>query len=241
MLVVASRKDVAGMNIAKYLFGVDVKYVDEDILFANVKTEPDKRVIFASRHKAESGRSSLTVHPTGNYASAEFGGKPKTLSHCNAQIMAQALGKLFELNKDPNFEVTLECTHHGPYTEQESFFIEVGSKLKDWENEKACETVAKVIISILKNKPKKRKVVIGFGGQHYPKKFTKLCLDEGLAFGHICPKYNIENLSPDLIKQMIERTHPRPERALIDKKSLKSRQKRLVKSLCENVIETEEI
>ena len=42
------------------------------------ETKFDKKInniVFLSRHKAASGRPSLTVHPIGNWGTAEYGGK----------------------------------------------------------------------------------------------------------------------------------------------------------------------
>src|SRR5207247_9289686 len=41
--------------------------------------EPADLVVYLSKHRSESGRPSLTVHPIGNPGAAEFGGQPRTL------------------------------------------------------------------------------------------------------------------------------------------------------------------
>jgi len=41
--------------------------------------EPADLVVYLSKHRSESGRPSLTVHPIGNPGAAEFGGQPQTL------------------------------------------------------------------------------------------------------------------------------------------------------------------
>ncbi len=90
----------------------------------------------------------------------------------------------------------------------------------------ACEAVATAIMTF---EPKGRSA-IGFGGPHYAPKFTKLALDKW-AMGHICPKYQLASLDGEMFKQMVEKTYPRPETALIDKKGTKSWLKKQVKEL----------
>jgi len=59
------------------------------------------------------------------------------------------------------------------------------------------------------------------GGGHYPIKFTDYVLKHGLGVGHICPKYNQNNLDKGVAVQMIEKTIPKPDRVLIDRKGTK--------------------
>jgi len=226
MKIIASRKDTAGINVCTYLDKNSFELVDEDIIYANPKSKEDV-LIFASRHSAVSGIPQLTVHATGNFSKADFGGQEKKLSFCQANLMCLALRKLEEFNKT-GFPVNLECTHHGPLTLMPCFFIEIGSTEKEWKNEKAQETLAEVLKFILNTKQKEKETVIGFGGQHYPKKFTELCLDGGYDFGHICPKHMAEHLDLNLAEQMIKNTFPKPSKAVIDKKSLKAHEREKV-------------
>ena len=237
MKVVISKKDIAGMNISKFLDNFEL--IEEDIIYADTKS--DNFVIFASRHKSESKKPTLTVHTTGNFKENLYGGEENTLSFCNALIMSTALRKINELNNLPEFEVSFEATHHGPTTDFPSMFIEVGSSPKNWKNLSACKIIADTIKFIILKKEYKGESAIGFGGQHYPKLFSKMCIEEKYNFGHICPKYHINNLTKDLVKQMIEKTSPIPKIAFMDKKSLSSSEKEKVRNLCRDLIELKEV
>lgn len=232
MKIIVSRKDTVGMNVLKFLPEKEVELVDNDIIYANPKS--DDVLVFASRHSAVSGIPQLTCHSAGNFSKAELGGKDKELCFCHANLLSLSLRKLQEFNLT-DFPVNLECTHHGPFALTPCFFIEIGSKEEDWKNENAVKTLAEVLKFILKYKIEKKECVVGFGGQHYPKKFTDLCLNENIDFGHICPKYMIENLDLNLAEQMIERTFPKPSKALIDKNSLKGHEKEKIISFLEEL------
>src|SRR5256885_7133751 len=57
-------------------------HLDRDHLDRDLETSFNERVdlvVYLSKHRSESGRPSLTVHPIGNPGPAEFGGQPETL------------------------------------------------------------------------------------------------------------------------------------------------------------------
>ncbi|MBR9679104.1 MAG: hypothetical protein GON13_02445 [Nanoarchaeota archaeon] len=237
--VICSSKDVASRNIYELLkrdFGFvqstdffDDNFVykreknimvlsDKDTIFINPNSLDADLLVFASRHKSKSGIPTLTVHTTGVFSSdVRFGGLPFTLSQTNARVNGFALRKLNDLNNS-DFKVSLEVTHHGPVTNKPVVFVEVGSSLKQWNRIDICNIVAKVCVSLLNSEIKSSAVpVIGFGGSHYAAKFTDLAVKGEFDFGHICPKYMIKNLSFDLVKQMVEKTFPKPKLGLIEK------------------------
>jgi len=74
---------------------------------------PASLLIFASKHRSKDMRPVLTVHSTGNVNEAKFGGAPKTLSHAAPQAVRSLLRSLKMLAENEEYEVTLECTHHG--------------------------------------------------------------------------------------------------------------------------------
>ena len=85
--VIASKQDIAGMNIAKHL--KDVYIIEEDSIHAE---DVDKQVdadfiIFATRHKSEAGTPSLSVHAPGNWHKAEAGGQPEKICPTSAQAL----------------------------------------------------------------------------------------------------------------------------------------------------------
>src|SRR5581483_11013747 len=52
---------------------------------------PADAILFASRHRAESGKPALTVHPIGNWGEAALGGKPRALSPTAPVLMGRIL------------------------------------------------------------------------------------------------------------------------------------------------------
>src|SRR6266581_6409430 len=89
-------------------------------------------VVYLSKHKSESERPSLTVHPIGNPAAAEFGGQPETLVPSAPRWMTAALRGLRKEAKGLPYNVTFEATHHGPYLTTPTFYIEQGSTETEW-------------------------------------------------------------------------------------------------------------
>ncbi len=202
----------------------DVLHLEELDVIAN-KWELDYFVV-VSRHKAERGIKTLTVHPTGNFGEAKYGGRDRELGMAYANGMQRIFIEL--LNRNPgDYQVSLEVTHHGP-TEFNTplMFVEIGSTEKEWQD---LEAVEALVMSVLEGGKRKKKseVAIGFGGGHYAPKFTPL--EETVAFGHMCPKYNADKLDLEMVKQMVERTSDGVDFALIDEKGLKGQQRVLVK------------
>jgi D-aminoacyl-tRNA deacylase len=190
-------------------------------------------VIFLSRHSARSLRPSFTVHPIGNFGIAEFGGRDRTLIECNSFLLKRLLlnikelmsSEVFKLNYE--YEFSLEVTHHGPFSINPLVFIEVGSSEEQWKDLEACRLIAEAVNRVdFKNYDLSSEWIsaIGFGGNHYANKFTKLMLKTKNAIGHICAKYALTSLNAELVGQMILKTTPTPRVAFFDKKSMKRKQ-----------------
>ncbi len=244
-IIVFSSNDLAGKNIANHLvrgFGFSPQEpiesakgkleawekngirliqlplrlsVECDSLLPNPVFETDL-IIFASRHRSESGTPCLTVHATGNYGtSAEYGGRPGEL----ALTSAKALGCAYRFLKEHSlegFEPFMEATHHGPTSlPVPSIFIEIGSTEKEWVVEAPGRTVAGAIMHVCKNYEKEKgTVAVGFGGTHYAAKFSRH-VDE-YAFSHIAPKHVLETIDSGMVRQMIEKTTEPVECAVVD-------------------------
>ncbi|MFX0184908.1 MAG: D-aminoacyl-tRNA deacylase [Candidatus Hodarchaeota archaeon] len=238
--LLASHKDIAGINISNFIqsnLQERIKIVNEISIYSDEElrnlVSPDTSIIYLSRHSAQSLRPSFTVHPIGNFGVAEFGGKNATLVKCNSFLMKRLLLNIKELvdseNYNPkfNYEISLEVTHHGPFSESTVVFIEVGSSETQWKDLEACRIIADAVNYTDFNNIGRNSdwvSVIGFGGNHYATKFTRYMLDSEFAFGHICAKYALQWLNKELMHQMINRTVPSPELALFDKKSMKRKQ-----------------
>jgi D-aminoacyl-tRNA deacylase len=256
ILLVSSNKDPASVNIAnqilqKYPFQKTEKtYQDNPVYAANINQNhvklirlneesvnaqnitqsfPAKLIVFISRHSSQSGTPTLTVHAPGNFADADLGGLPKTLSMAPATAMSDALKTLNDQKKNLslNFEVSFEVTHHGPSLKTPAMFVELGSSPLQWNDTLAATAVAHAAISAIeKFDPKPaRPAVIGIGGTHYNSKFTQMALDGEAVFGHMIPKYAVAKLDADMIKQCMERSLEQVSCALLDWKGIKSEDK----------------
>ncbi len=239
--IITSKQDLAGINIAEELkkenlekFNAKHYEVDEKPVYAE---DIDKKIeadlfIFATKHESKSGIPSLSAHSPGNWNKAGLGGKDNELCICPASYLKEALIFL-EKNNTINFDVVQECTHHGPYIEKPCFFIEIGSTEEQWKNKEAAKIITKTILHLLENPPKEYETAVGLGGLHTTPNFKKIIINSNIAISHVCPKYNLENLNEDNLKQAIERTVPKASLIILDWKGLKQ-YKEKVKQLVEN-------
>ncbi len=204
----------------------------------------DDYFVFLSRHSAKSGIPSLTVHFTGNWNdNTKFGGKPRQVSmtfpegakHCFLSLN-QLLRARSEF-KSLKFQVTYEVTHHGPLlTETPSFFVELGSEIKQWKNEDAARALAITIDKIAKKTFKDQSLpFLGVGGTHYAEKFNQIAKHTEYAPAHLIPKYLIESVTPKTFQQALTR-NPKPITAvIIDHSGTNSRQRQHLKKLLETI------
>ena len=220
VLLVASTKDVASLNIKEkilnhYPFHNTAKLFQENTTYfaeingkkvtlvtlneESVKAQnlPEEfpqtnLIVFISRHSSQSGRPTLSVHTPGNFGNAELGGFPKTLSVSPALAMQNALKGLLHYKEklNLNYEVSFECTHHGPSLNVPTMFVELGSSITQWNDSKAAEAVAHSAMSAIASFTlSPTSAVLGIGGTHYNQKFTLMTLMGEVSFGHIIPKY----------------------------------------------------
>lgn len=231
-LIVTSKEDIASMNIRERLLRgwswkekgefegspiyfhqgfimatIPEIHLDRDNVDEQVKGasgEEFEVVIFASRHRAESKIPTLTVHPIGNFSKAEFGGKEGKLVGASPHLMTSSLRALKEKAADLDFGISFETTHHGPYLETPSFFIEIGSDEAYWPHEKAAERIAEVIMTA---EERKGEVVICAGGGHYAPRFTDLAMENGVSIAHMAANYALDALMDETVmKEMIEKS-----------------------------------
>ena len=181
---------------------VDRIHLDEDHIDERAREklgEPIDVGVFASRHRAESKIPTLTVHPIGNYSSADFGGKPGTLCKSSPQLMTSALRELSTRAKGMGFSISFETTHHGPLVNSPAFYIEIGSYEELWGREDAAEAIAGTIMSV---KDEGFPVVLGVGGGHYAPRYTEISLSRKVAFGHMAANYALSSLDTAMTHQM---------------------------------------
>src|SRR3989304_127751 len=129
ILIVASTKDVASMNIAQQIIeqhgfehlpensqannlsssqvaSGDVKlfFINEELIHSQYITEHlvPELVVFVSRHASVSGFPTLSVHVPGNLSEAELGGLNKRVSICPASAMKDAILELARKKAESN-------------------------------------------------------------------------------------------------------------------------------------------
>lgn len=256
ILIIASSKDVASLNIAEqilkhYSFGkttekfqgnptyiaevngrnVKLVILKEELVYAQNITEffaNPELIIFISRHSSLSGTPTLSVHTPGNLSEAELGGLPRRVSVSPANTMRDALMALKQLKEEMqlNYEVSYECTHHGPSLNVPTMFAELGSSPKQWNDLKAAEVVAHAVMkAVSKFGESKATGVLGVGGPHYNRRFTRIALENQIAFGHMIPKYAVPSIDVEILGQCVDKTLEKVEYAVLDWKGIKSEHK----------------
>ncbi len=271
ILFVASKRDTAAVNIAEKLVtnhglksttenfdgnpvfsktlsnGNTVKliYIEQDSVNTQSMVFPSSLslLVFLSRHKSLSGTPTLSVHTPGNFSKADLGGLPRTVSISPASAMKEALKemKIAQVEMSLEYEVSYECTHHGPSLNVPTMFVELGSSEKQWHDTKAAEAVARGALAAT-SAITTNSAVLGIGGPHYNMKFTQKALETETAFGHIVPKYAIGELDSEILRQCVERTVEPVEKAVLDWKGIKGADKTRLLSLLSAVgLEVEKI
>ena len=190
-----------------------VTIVDDALFRNNVDSEFYQRtgirpegVIYLSRHSAKSGTPSLTVHPIGNFSHALYGGYFRQLVHAFPGAMTQALRSMDALGRERKLshKVSFEVTHHGPYLNTPTFFIEIGSDESAWPDRAAAEVVARALLSL--DVEGVGQVVLGVGGGHYAPRHTELALRKAVSYSHIIPGHAISGIGERMMEEMLDYT-----------------------------------
>jgi len=250
ILIVASKTDIASVNIAQKLINnhefektdtsfqqnpiyskkvrdaeVKLVFINQETIWAQYITDnfSPQLVVFVSRHSGIAGIPTLSVHTPGNLTEkAEFGGLPRKISVSPASAMKDALSEMARLRDEVSleYEVSYECTHHGPCLNVPTMFVELGSSPTQWKDMKAAEVVAHAAMATVLKKSN-YPAVLGVGGPHYNKRFTEIALSTSKAFGHIIPKYATPNVDSEMVKQCVHQTLEKVESAVFDWKGMK--------------------
>ncbi len=246
IVMVCSLNDPAGTNIKErlldaYPFETTSEWFDsspvyscidkfivsarKDVVFVEKLDEAfsDCTYVFISRHRAESGKPSLTAHFTGNFGNASFGGNSREIAMYSPRLLKNYLNELISLRKeiDSSYTITLEATHHGPTSlHSPVLFVELGSTEKKWKDVRTAKQIAKALMSSLDSKSEYAKCAIAIGGTHYPEKLNRIVFDSELAIGTIIPKYALQYLDKQILAQMISKSDQKVNAALIDRKGL---------------------
>lgn len=273
-VIISSTQDEASTNIKKGLLSIGdwtetniffnkpvFKLIDKDVIMVTINDKtilheglvqqiekeleilPEK-AIFISRHRSKSGKPTLTTHPIGNYGTASFGGKQKTLCTALPYMMTTLLRtmKRFAENEKLYHDIGFEVTHHGPYMSIPTLFAEVGSTMVEWKKTKPAEVVAQSILTLL-SVPKEEKekwnempVLIGVGGGHYAPRFSSVVFQKKVAFGHMIPNYHIQsgNIDKNILKKAIDAT-PHASGVYLDRKALSKATRAQFQEWCDNL------
>ncbi len=268
ILIAASTKDIASVNIArqiterygfeklsetfqesnvlfKRLVNHDVKlvFIKQELIHSQYITKhfTPELIVYVSRHASVSGFPTLSVHVPGNLGEAELGGLPKRVSICPASAMKNALLELAKIKEEKGlpYEVSYECTHHGPSLDVPTMFVELGSSLEQWKDTKAAEAVAHSAMAAI-SKDTKYPTVLGVGGPHYNERFTKIALTTPRAFGHIISKYAAPKVDAEVVGLCVQKTVEKVESAVFDWKSLRASDRgKIISALKELNVSTE--
>jgi len=236
-LIVASKADQASMNIREALLKnydfrkngdfyrlkdlllktIDDAHIYHDNIDKEVEKEVDEkieRVVFISKHSSERAIDCLTCHPIGNFSRAEIGGKSFEVVPTDAGLMTEVVRNMLS----SRFRVSFECTHHGPYLESKTFFAEIGSDEKSWNDKEKGETVANALMQAIKKDVKKDITAIAIGGGHYMPSPTEVIKKKEVAFGHMIPNYFL-NSYKECIDMIMKKEDVKY--AYLDKKAIK--------------------
>lgn len=255
-LVIASREDKAGLNIATALSQFpsplfDIELINGETIYTEslniAKINLYDFIIFASRHESEKKQKTISIHAPGNWRKAEFGGISEKIGKTSAQFqkqLFQALSKTMKEANVSNYELTLECTHHGPLIEKPSIFLEIGSTSVEWGDRRTIFLIAKTLSDFLpKFKPNPyNENAIGIGGPHYCPGFNKIQLTSNVAISHIIPQY-VFPVSDEMIKEAVSKTQEDIDFAIIDWKGVGTAEQRdmLLELLDKNYIRYKKI
>ncbi|XP_031100767.1 D-aminoacyl-tRNA deacylase [Ipomoea triloba] len=197
---------------------------DLDLRWEKATAEPVDEVIFLSKHTAVSNRPALTIHPIGvpHLKKGDVppqGGRPGWAAPPNPRmgpwlILLKKIAQSHNLL--PEFEITMEATHHGPVTTKPTMFIEIGSTEEYWKRQDAARVVALLIweghglgegsaIGTWDScTTPKNKVLLGLGGGHYVPRHMDIIQKDGCWVGHLLSGYALPMEDPGQSKVKAE-------------------------------------
>lgn len=257
-LIVTSKQDKAGSNITTQLSQLrknlllatmdsekpffDFYLIEGETIYTeNIDKERISKydvIIFASRHESSKKEKTLSVHAPGNWREAKLGGEQGKICKSSALFQKFLFEKLNEKTKefdlDQKYNVTLECTHHGPLLEKPCVYIEIGSTDMEWSDRRAAFVIAQTIKDTIENFSPNEYHEIGFGigGPHYCPNFNKLQEKSNVALSHIIPSYALP-LTEEMVKEVLEKTEEDIDYAVLDWKGIggDEERKRIIKIL----------
>ncbi|KAL9262589.1 D-aminoacyl-tRNA deacylase-like protein [Drosera capensis] len=108
---------------------------------------------------------------------------------------------------NPEFEITMEATHHGPVTSKPTMFLEIGSTMEYWRRQDAAQVMAQLVwegLGLGESEPvgkwssesDKKKVLLGVGGGHCVPRHMDIILKENVWMGHLLSGYSLPMEDP---------------------------------------------
>ncbi|KAL9327300.1 hypothetical protein ACSQ67_007945 [Phaseolus vulgaris] len=192
---------------------------DLDRRWEEVTGEVVDEVIFFSKHTAVSNKPALTVHPIGVPHLREGDVPPQGGRPGWAALPNPRMGPWLRLLKNiaqahnlvPEFEITLEATHHGPVTNKPTMFLEIGSTEDYWKRQDAAQVMAQLVweglglgggtdIGNWSRENDNKKILLGIGGGHYAPRHMDVVLKDNVWVGHLLSGYSVPMEDPNQSK-----------------------------------------
>ncbi|MCQ2056284.1 MAG: D-aminoacyl-tRNA deacylase [archaeon] len=171
--------------------------IDQEAKNFGIKVD---EIVFLSRHSSASNKPALTVHAIGNYRDNQMGGMCGTLVKATPHTMTATLRSIKELNNNSEYSVSFEVTHHGPFVNVPTMYMEIGSDRNRWTDIRAADTL---VDAFLRRNSENYMVAVGIGGGHYAPRFSEMAFTYKVDFGHMIPTYQLKGATDDEIIRMI--------------------------------------
>ncbi len=214
-----------------------IYFDDIDKKLENFLEEEFDEVVYISKHSSEAGMDSLTVHPIGNYGEAKYGGEEGKLVSSSPQSMTEALLEMRKIAKREGvyqkYDVSFEATHHGPYLETPTYYIEIGSDIDSWTDDRAGKVITETVLEVKEGAKKEDPVAICIGGGHYAPRFSDLVKSRKVAVGHMVPGWAMKYLTSESFEEAVEKT-PGVEYVYFDRSSTSGKERKKIKNWAES-------
>lgn len=200
----------------------------EDALGLSSLPFPAEEVLIASRHASKSGEPCLTVHVPGEPSKLKLGIASPLSAKSALEELARARDELGLPHR-----VSMEATHHGPTELPVPItFVEIGSQLPQWKEEKAGQAVARALMEAATS-PARGPKAVGVGGPHYAPAHTALALSSEVCIGHILPKY--VEFRAEVVELAVKQTAGGADLLVLDQKGLSAPQRELLREVGEKL------
>ncbi|RDX63727.1 D-aminoacyl-tRNA deacylase, partial [Mucuna pruriens] len=213
-------KSFVNKGLRVLLHGKSIVVEDDlDKRWEEVTGEVVDEVIFFSKHTAVSNKPALTVHPIGVPHLREGdvppqGGRPGWAALPNPRMgpWLRLLKKIAQAhNLVPEFEITLEATHHGPLTNKPTMFLEIGSTEDYWKRQDAAQVMSQLVweglglgggtdVGNWSRENDNKKILLGIGGGHYAPRHMDVVLKDNVWVGHLLSGYSLPMEDPNQSK-----------------------------------------